>query len=223
MQYSARILTAAVLVNLHVLTHSLQPRQFSGPYGRRILISPRDDVIVKEGDYSPGQQQSYLHASENEMYRVSQLLRTSIEHIPHGDHDEFQSVTEELEHEALILEIQGRSGAVHSPGQIAENSSIQQQKGKLANVQSNGRLGSSSRMLHASDMMSHASQASHASHASHARSLMGLNSFYWYCDTYDGPVCPTCQQIPYGSDPCNVSTTNLIHMKALFRDVTTPL
>jgi len=30
------------------------------------------------------------------------------------------------------------------------------------------------------------------------------NSWYWFCDTFNGPVCATCQQLPNGYDPCMV-------------------
>lgn len=30
------------------------------------------------------------------------------------------------------------------------------------------------------------------------------NSWYWFCDTFNGPVCATCQQLPDGNDPCMV-------------------
>ena len=36
------------------------------------------------------------------------------------------------------------------------------------------------------------------------RDLLGTNSWYWFCATFDGPVCATCQLIPYGFDPCIV-------------------
>ena len=41
------------------------------------------------------------------------------------------------------------------------------------------------------------------------RSLMGINSWYWYCNTFDGPVCSTCQLIPQGYDPCMVRSCSM--------------
>ncbi len=53
-------------------------------------------------------------------------------------------------------------------------------------------------------------QSSRDSSTSHRRSLQAINSWYNFCYTYNGPVCPTCQLQPSGSDPCVV---RLLHIR----------
>lgn len=83
---------------------------------------------------------------------------------------------------------QAHSSPISSFGSTAVALPKQQQKSQMSNTTS------SSIKNHHSLLMTPARSG---------RELLD-NSWYWYCDTFNGPVCATCQQLPDGKDPCMV-------------------
>ena len=61
---------------------------------------------------------------------------------------------------------------------------------------------------HSRELLAANSSSAGAEFDSHRRELLSVNSWYDFCDTYDGPICPTCQLHPQGQDPCLVSWLN---------------